>query len=431
MRLKFALLDVSDTLRRRRRYLLLPFGGVFLLGIFVAYLLPEKYASFSTVIVQHNGSILPPEGSAAVDPLSLFREIVRSRYTLEAVAESLVAATPAASRPSLEEETVLLGNSITAEQRGADACRITAVHEDPETARKIAEIVTAVALRASGQSDRQQLDGAVRLAEEKLAHYEKSMAGRDPSPLSSGTSVPPDGAALRGALGRAVKEGQEAEAAVAAAERSLVLVRSSITSLDDPGTISRLASLENHAGAAFAGNIRTLATRYAELLTRYRPLHPEVQNVRRQLLGLLDRSAASLEAERDQAQTRTAELRVRQRQLRERIASLDSPGEGAAPVIPAPETAPGNMADLRHQLEQARSERDLNRQSGSRITILDRPQRPTSPVSPDRPFIICLAAAAGILIGIVTLVGAELLDTTIRRPGDLEVFGKPVIATLP
>jgi uncharacterized protein involved in exopolysaccharide biosynthesis len=163
MKLQFVLLDLSDTLRRRRLYLLVPFAAVCVLGILAAYLLPEKYESFSTVIVQRNGSVLPPEGQGAADPLGLFREIVRSRYTLEAVAESLRAAAPSASRPSLEEQTALLGSAITAEQRGTDACRITARHDNPETARRIAEVVTAVALNASGQGNRRQLDETVHL----------------------------------------------------------------------------------------------------------------------------------------------------------------------------------------------------------------------------------------------------------------------------
>jgi succinoglycan biosynthesis transport protein ExoP len=431
MKLQFVLLDLSDTLRRRRLYLLVPFAAVCVLGILAAYLLPEKYESFSTVIVQRNGSVLPPEGQGAADPLGLFREIVRSRYTLEAVAESLRAAAPSASRPSLEEQTALLGSAITAEQRGTDACRITARHDNPETARRIAEVVTAVALNASGQGNRRQLDETVHLYEEKLARYEKETAGRTSSASAGEGGTPADAAALRGALGRTGTELQEAEAAGSAAERSLTVIRTSIASLDDPATISRLSSLDSRAGGAFAGSLRTLALRYADLLRRYRPLHPEVQSVRRQLVALLDKTAAALETERDAAQSRVSELRGRQHQLHARIAAIEAGTEGLAQKTPAPEASSETIADLRRQLEQARTARDLNVRAGSRIAILDRPQRPSSPVSPDRPFIIGLAAIAGLCIGIIALVVAELLDTTIRRAGDLEVFGKPVIATLP
>jgi uncharacterized protein involved in exopolysaccharide biosynthesis len=75
--------------------------------------------------------------------------------------------------------------------------------------------------------------------------------------------------------------------------------------------------------------------------------------------------------------------------------------------------------------------RDLREQAGSRFSILDRPQQPSSPISPDRPLIIGLGAVLGFLIGVVSVVATESLDPTIRRAGDLEVFGKPVIATLP
>jgi succinoglycan biosynthesis transport protein ExoP len=431
MKLQFVLLDLSDTLRRRRLYLLVPFAAVCILGILAAYLLPEEYESFSTVIVQRNGIVLPPEGQGTADPLGLFREIVRSRYTLEAVAESLRAATPSAGRPSLEEQTALLGSAITAEQRGTDACRITALHEDPETARRIAEVVTAVALNASGQGNRRQLDETVRLFEEKLARYEKETAGRTSSASTGEGGTPADAAALRGALGRTGTELQEAEAAGSDVERSLMVIRSSIATLDDPATISRLSSVDNRVGRAFAGGLRTLAARYADLLTRYRLLHPEVQSVRRQLVALLDKTAAALETEHDAAQSRVTELRTRQHQLHARLALIEPGAEGLARKTPVAETSPETLADLRRQLEQARTARELNVRAGSTIAILDRPQRPSTPVSPDRPFIISLAAIVGVFIGIIALIIAELLDTTIRRPGDLEVFGKPVIATLP
>jgi capsular polysaccharide biosynthesis protein len=38
---------------------------------------------------------------------------------------------------------------------------------------------------------------------------------------------------------------------------------------------------------------------------------------------------------------------------------------------------------------------------------------------------------AGILIGIILTIISELLDTTIRSPIQMQLYGKPIIALLP
>jgi polysaccharide biosynthesis transport protein len=429
MRLHFLLLDVSETIRRRRLPLLLPWVSVLLAGILTAYLLPEKYESFSTVIVQREAAPGHPEGNGTTDYLSLFTEIVHSRSTLEAVADSLLEAVPPASRQSLQKEVGVLQGSVTTEQRGPDACRIIVTDDDPEMARRVAALVTAVALQTSGQADRRQLDEAVQFYERKLAEYEhSSAAGGSTGPgVSAGGDIP----ALRSSLWRTSTELQETESSFGMVERSLAMIRAAIGSLDEPATISRLASIDSRAAGPLAGNIRTLAARYASLLTRYRALHPEVQGVRRQLLGMLDKVSMSLETERSQLQPRIAELQRKQRQLRERaLTAAAQPGVTPAQP-PGTEVSRDLLADLRRQLERARVDRDLRVQAGNRFSVLDKPQTPPSPASPDRPFIIGLATLLGFLTGLACVMAAESLDATIRRPGDLEVFRKPVIAILP
>ncbi len=423
MRLHFLLADASETLRRRRFHLLVPWLVFVLGGILTAYLLPERYEAFSTVIVQRDAS---PGGA---DRLGLFREIVQSRSVLAAAADSLHGGRTAASRPPGQEDVALLMTAVTTEQLGPDALRITAVHADPGEARRIAEVVTGIAIAVSAQADRRQLDEAVHFYEKKLAEYEQTQRRNETTP---GVTQPGGSAmALRGALSRASGDLQEAEAVSARIDQALVLLRTASETLDDRATLGRLAAMDNRSAGRLAEQIRAASARYTNLLTRYRPLHPEVQSARRQLLGLLDKAGLELESERSQAQTRMAEIQRRQRQLREQLAAAPSePSAEAAQPTPSG-VSRDIIPDLRRQLEQARVARDLRTQAGSRLTVLDRPQTADSPASPDRPLIIGLAAILGLLAGLAAVMAAESLDTTIRRPRDLETFGKPVIATLP
>jgi polysaccharide biosynthesis transport protein len=416
-------MDVRDTLRRRLLYLLVPLGTVLLLSILAAYLLPERFASFSTVIVQRESAPADAQASGA-DPLGLFMEIVRSHATLEAAADTLLASSRGGDR---EAQVALLARSIVTEERGTDACRITASAGDPETAQRMADAVTGAAIRISLQTDLRRLNEAVRFYEQKLSEYHSAPAGTEP-PAAGRTAAP--GAVDRAALARTAGELQAAQVSLGATERSLAALRSSVESLDDPATLSRLAALDTRTAGPFVANIRSLATRYADLLTRYRPLHPEVQSVRRQLAGLIAKTVSGLEADRDALRVQIADLGMRERQLRFRAAAAESVTEN--PVRVSEAGVPRDVvAGLQHELEQARVARDLRERSGNRVSVLDRPQRPSAPVSPDRPLIIMIGGLTGLLLGVAALAVAESLDATIRRAGDLEIFGKPVIATLP
>lgn len=431
MKLQFLLLDLSDTFRRRRLYFLLPFAAVFVLGVLAAYVLPEAYESVGTVMVQRNLQGTRQENGEREDHLLLFTEIVHSKSTLAAVAAALSRAADSTSGrvPVSDEAVTALAGAIRTERRGQDACRIIAEHADPETAHRIATIVMDVSLQASRLVDLRQLDDAVGFYERKLAEYGQ---GDEASPAVSGASVPvADESSFRISLARTEAELSQTEGLLALKERGLGLLAPASGTIDEPATISRLSSLESRVVGPPAADIRREAARYAGLLTRYRPRHPEVQSARRQLLALVQRAVSTLQSERDRLQGQAGQLRQRQRFLRERLGSLVARTDTTRDVPRRAAVSQEVVAGLRRDLEQARLERDLRAQAGSRLTILDRPERPSSPVRPDRPLIIGLAALIGLLLGSAGLAAAESLDPTIRRPRDLEVFGKPVIATLP
>jgi polysaccharide biosynthesis transport protein len=87
--------------------------------------------------------------------------------------------------------------------------------------------------------------------------------------------------------------------------------------------------------------------------------------------------------------------------------------------------------NVRNQMEQARLAHALN-SSKQRLTLVDEPSTPSSPIKPDRLMIIALGFLAGIFLGIGTAVAVDHFDHTIKKPQDIERFlNVPMLGSIP
>lgn len=69
---------------------------------------------------------------------------------------------------------------------------------------------------------------------------------------------------------------------------------------------------------------------------------------------------------------------------------------------------------------------------GEKISVLDAATAPNSPTSPNRPLIALGGVAAGMLLGIGTIILTELLNRAVRRPKDIvKAFGITPLVTIP
>jgi uncharacterized protein involved in exopolysaccharide biosynthesis len=69
---------------------------------------------------------------------------------------------------------------------------------------------------------------------------------------------------------------------------------------------------------------------------------------------------------------------------------------------------------------------------GDRFAVLQAPQLPTMPVSPNRIAVLLLTLIIAFTLGTVTVAVAERYDATIRHPRDVgEYFGAPPLVAVP
>lgn len=86
---------------------------------------------------------------------------------------------------------------------------------------------------------------------------------------------------------------------------------------------------------------------------------------------------------------------------------------------------------MKIKLEQAQTSLDLGKNGAQGYVVLNPPQLPTTSAKPNKPLIIGGGFSLGIFIGLLSAGLTELLDTRVRRPEDIEVYDKPIIAYLP
>jgi hypothetical protein len=410
MNARLFLLDMADVFRRRLGYLVGPWAGLFTLAIVIAFLLPAEFESSAVVLAR---ATFRPSGAVSSlqfpDPYAVLREALFDSTTLRATRDD-----PAAAGR---------GVSLERGQEGSFVVRV--IDSDPVRAQARAETLTRFAVRHAVAADSARIDEAIAAFE-----HEGGAPVLPPAPAVAavpGTDAWQDLRSLRATLNRTSVALLAADDRLATVDRTDSAARSLLAGIDDPAIVAVMASGGTPPALPGRNDIHLAAERAASLLGRYTARHPEVQTARAALRAALTRGIAALTRLREDVDLERRQLTRQRDAVQARIAQappIGQPAGSTEPGVPPASAAPG-------ELERLRIARDISVRSGPRFVILRPPTIPREPVRPWRAAIIGGGLAAGLLAGILVVVIVEAFDPTIRRTRDLEMFNKPVIATIP
>jgi uncharacterized protein involved in exopolysaccharide biosynthesis len=194
---------------------------------------------------------------------------------------------------------------------------------------------------------------------------------------------------------------------------------------------------------------------------RYSEDHPEVAQLQRQIRSIEDRQAAAaarparanrgageptnpayiqVQAERKKLDAKESALRAQRAEIRARLADYErriDQSSGVERELSALQrrlaTATANYQGARNRLFTAQMGQSLETQSkGERFTLVEPPDLPLQPASPNRPVLLALLVILVLAIGFGWPQVAESMDSSINSARAIErVQGAPPIAEIP
>ena len=437
---QFSMHLVLGTLRRRKVWIVVPFLVVSIITAIGAYLLPRRYESSTTIWVQRD-EILNPLVSftmavqlASEDRLRTFNEIVYSRQTIEALLDSLGMRSTVETQAAWDELIDRTKSSIRTDRSGSDSFTMLFSDTDPVRAQRAVTQLASMFIQTRLRAEFQRNEYTVQFFENKLHEYEKKYGETQASVVSllrqRAKDLPGGSTSFSSrfdVMSERVRETTERIRDRERAMRNIAMFPAAFRTELGRAALSELEAADVPNGT----DLRLLTAGYDSVTIRYTPKHPEVARFETRILELLERTRVMLQSELSILTARLTDIQKSRSELVQVIT------ESSISETRDKETESNYSFyqqlynDMRVKLEQARIARELGRNAENAFIIIDPARVPTAPTKPKRSLIIAGGMIAGLMLGLLSAAAAELLDTTIRSPREIETYKKPIIALIP
>jgi polysaccharide chain length determinant protein (PEP-CTERM system associated) len=473
--------DVLRIVWRRRWYIVIPFVVVSAVTAIVSWYLPNAYRSEAVI------AIVPqrvPESyvratvtTRTEDRLQALYQKVQSRTSLErAILEFNLY--PHERRTELMEDVVQrMRRDVLIENVKGEAFRVSFVYSDPRAAMKVTDRLAGWIIDES-LSDRTvlaqsttdflstQLEDAKRRLEEtekKLADYKRAHAGELPTEREANLQVLANTQMQVQALIQSMNQDRDRR----------YLTEKTIAELSEPRQVASTVTVAGDdptavAGGTTAAQLEAARAQLRILELKYTPDHPDVARMKRVIRDLEakaqaealqrplspgggQRPASPEEAQRlARLKTAQTELEMLDRQLAAKVAEekrlrgVMAAYQARVEATAAREsemtsltrdydTMSRNYQSLLAKQEDSKVAANMeNRAIGEQFRFLDPARLPEKPVSPNRPLIDFVGAAAGLAIGLALVALLEYRDSSFRTDDEVvAVLALPVVAVIP
>ncbi len=434
---QFTVKELLGIYRRRKKYLYIPAAIVAVLAIVGAYLLPSRYESSTTILVQRD-EILNPLISfemavtlASEDRLRTFNEIIYSETTIQRLIDSLHEGGPSLTEDQRQELINAVKKSIAVDRRGSDSFRLTYTDTDPKRAQRAVQLLADIFIETILHVEGQRNENTVQFFENKLdeirGKFEQSQKEVVSRLKQRMDVVPAESRPIYSQIDDVEKRQSDLDTKTKLYHQTLTTLQSFPKAIRSDSGRQALFEM-SRADLPFSADLRPLVIKYDDYLRRYTAKYPEVQKLEQDISEILERMGKAIESELTHEESLRLDLEQKHAQLLDQIkessisAHVDESGESDYGIYRK------LYDEMKVKLEQAKTTRDLGAKGASQFIILDPALVPTHPTKPNRPLIILGGIGLGIFLGFLTTILKETFDTTVRAPQDIVVYQKPIIA---
>ena len=465
---------IIDIIIKRRWFIVVPLCFSFLLGIFLSITLPRVYEAETLILVEpqrvpanYVRSIVSTDISARISTIS---QQIMSRTNLEKVINDFkLFSTEEWQNTYLEDKLEDLRKRIDVNltrRSGADAFRITYQGDYPETVMKVANALASYFInenlkvreaQAVGTSTflETELQNILRRLEEKeatLKEYKKQYMGGLPEQLGTNLSI----------LESLQTQKTELQKNIQGIQQNIYALKNTPNQFDNLNSeLSMNFDFEGEVGSEGSYELTQLKENLEQLELRYKEKHPDVVKLKKRISELEEKaeneSANLEEAEESSEEIVIPQIDFQAVQLEELKSSLVQRNREMDEINVQIDKYKIRVEDTpRREQELLSIERDYDnlkasyqsllkrkleseiavnmerRQKGEQFRVVDPAVLPEKPISPNLKKLFLLSLAAGLGIGGGLIFMLELLDTSFKRPEEIEKELKlPVLCTLP
>jgi len=462
---------IQAIVRRRHVQFLVPLFACWLLIWCSSWVLPVRYKSSTTILVQQptmpKNYVVPNINDDLQERLASIEQQILSRTRLMMIIDKLHLY--AGSKRSLtpDDKVARMGRDIDVNLvRDPDSGEITAFKvsfsaSNPYTAQQVTSELTNLFIDENSKVREQESENTTQFIENQLAMARTNLADQDAKvkafQAAHEGSLPTQQASNLQILSGLQSQLQSEQDALNTASQQRVYAQSLIDQYSSNPGAARGTTGAPTGLAALDEQLDTLRAKLADLSTRYTDRYPEVQEVKSEIAKTQkqrDQMAADLKSRAavnsagdgqalpDSPQTasllqlrsqlKASELEISNRE--QAIANLKSrinDYQGRLNDQPAVEQ---QLADLTRDYSQSKDNYDdlLKKESdsqmatsmehlqeGERFAVLDPPSLPTKPDFPNRLKMCGAGLGAGLVLGALVVFGLEYFDD--RMYGEKEI----------
>jgi polysaccharide biosynthesis transport protein len=433
--------EIINVIKRRKLILLLPPVIVTVICTIAAFLLPRMYESSIRMLVQKSEVKNPlteianaMSESAIDDPLSSFDEIIFSQKVVGQLIDSLHLANSVLTEAERRSLHVKVYKNIQTRVQQRESFTITYFSDNPYQAQRGATVLADIFIQTVTMAKNQRNQLTVEFYQAKLEEFQQKLEISQRQMVSKmrgrAQSSPTGDMYLYTRLDQLDQQIRETEGRIRDNEQNLATIHALPEQISTTTGLQNLFELQR-TEVPYSLELRTLLKNYEQILSKYTPKHPEATKMSAQIVELLDRIGIALRSETGKKKSQLTDIRSDRGKIVDQILNSSAGGNEEQDKQSNYSVYQRLYNEMKVKLEEAQISLALGRNDENRYTIIDQALLPLYPSKPSRVMIISGGILFGIILGIISVIVTEFLDTTIRSPREIVVFRKPIIGLLP